>query len=120
MYSVLICFMQYEMKIWCGIYFGGLENYENPPNQIPPFLFYCPTILYVAINSYFVYICQYKICQSLMKLIHQIKFLPNICLVWYIVVQKPINVHVLLRTTIDVCFILLSMILQLVYYKFRR
>ena len=28
--------MLYKMKNWHGIYFGGLANYKNLPNLMPP------------------------------------------------------------------------------------
>jgi len=40
--NVKIWYIPYKMKIWRRIYFGGLANYENPPNLIPLSSFLLP------------------------------------------------------------------------------
>ena len=38
---------EYKMKIWCGIYFHGLANYENVPLNF----FNCPMCVKIAIYA---------------------------------------------------------------------
>jgi len=59
MTTTIIIIIPYKMKIWRGVYFGGLANYKSTKLNTAKFSFYYP--MHVKYNS----VCHYKICQSL-------------------------------------------------------